>query len=905
MAYQHFYSRVPARISLYKKTDGFDTFAHSAALDDEFILKELSPIYLDKLGNNDINKIRRGEVAPIYTQTATPSGYTVQSALSYVPRDYTGERSAYLVHSLVLDPEERNRIFTDKRAFDFNPDMFITDISLFNVTSEKAAPNRNYPTVDYVPKRLEYVSRPLSQYSREMERDFIYAVIQCVCEKGKNIFFRLPVDDSRLSREALDFINSIMAVLPYSFREKLSFVTYVNDSSHYENFNLKCISSVCRNVPLSRGVTFDFAASTVNGVPVEKTRANTFLTDFFYTLLEKADIRDKFHEYMMRINATYGLDAPDIRTLSDLVFLFLQCSGSYEERTVLQNDAMVDSFFTVFEKYKDALVEEYRARAYKCLERYPTSHTPIPKSIFGKLCAIYPTERTGARRVALNAILNLIHTDTMRAELFAFLRANYQSETPETKRAINEDLSRVFYGGFLQNEILDFFDTNFRGEPAETQALIVGKMLLAIRTASIQNRVVSILDRHYDALSPALRVKIYNTFFEMLPECDGLSSLLVGLVNSKIDKENGEFRNAVAAKIAEYTVAAYSRRDRRLLTILATPSGFCEDVVTRVIFVRPDSSEIYGDYIRLLASDAKHDKLTKLIHIHKIVPEMQETVYVKLLEDCKAAFGDVKWATLYEIIEADRIGAATLPQGPLSALRSILIYPAAVNSIYDVFKVKQGKDGINVIKRFAENNAAISESTGYKEIEEYVEMVDAVCAEDAERAFSHLKRLPDDPAVRYDISEHIRMCSLNRNTQSEKTALIFELCINALKDAGLRFDAVFTQYKNVVIKRNKSNFGRTAKPERVMRESVAEATDLVVRLASDICYAHPSFIDLVCADNSGIARVISNFYLSCGYAALSVLNSCLADAPDELRQLAKYAVKKCRTEKWGSFFGRN
>ena len=82
MAYQHFYSRVPARISLYNKTDGFDTFAHSAALPDEFILGELSPIYRDKLQNHDIGKIRRGEVSPIYSQYTTPSGYTVQSALS-------------------------------------------------------------------------------------------------------------------------------------------------------------------------------------------------------------------------------------------------------------------------------------------------------------------------------------------------------------------------------------------------------------------------------------------------------------------------------------------------------------------------------------------------------------------------------------------------------------------------------------------------------------------------------------------------------------------------------------------------------------------------------------------------------------------------------------------------------
>ena len=56
MAYQHFYSRVPARVSLYNKIDGFDTFAHSAALTREFVLGELYPIYADKLDKNNLKK---------------------------------------------------------------------------------------------------------------------------------------------------------------------------------------------------------------------------------------------------------------------------------------------------------------------------------------------------------------------------------------------------------------------------------------------------------------------------------------------------------------------------------------------------------------------------------------------------------------------------------------------------------------------------------------------------------------------------------------------------------------------------------------------------------------------------------------------------------------------------------
>ena len=903
MAHQHFYSRVPARISLYNKTDGFDTFAHSAALPDEFILGELSPIYRDKLQNHDIGKIRRGEVSPIYSQYTTPSGYTVQSALSYIPRDYTGERSAYLVHSLVLDNDERTRIFTDKKAAVFNPEMFITDISLFDVTAERAAPNRNYPPLSYTPRRIVNVKAAVAQYDREMMRGFIYSVIMCACGKGRNVFFRLPYDDAKLSREALGFINSVMAILPYSFREKLSFVTLINDPSQYEEINLKCVSSSVRDVPMSKGVFFDFAAGIAKGISSEEIKANRPLTGFFYTLLDNAELRNRFHDYILRITAMYGSDTLNLKTLSELVFMFWQCSGFYTEQSVLPNDAMVYEFFSIFERYKDAIDEDYRRCAYKCLERYPAEHLPIPEAIFNKLSDIYPTEKTDARLVALNVVLSLIHTDAMRDRLFAFIEKNYSDESPETRKIINEDLCRVFYGGFLQSEILDFFDKNFGGEPDETKGLIAGKMLLAIRTASIQKRIVSILNKHYSSIPADLTPSIYKTFFEMLPECDGLSELLVGLVNANVGKEAEDVRGRIASRLADRLEISYRRGDRRILSVLATPSGFCEDVVIRAIFARGTESPAYGDYIRLLASDAKRDKAKKLIHIYRLVPELDGEVYERILADAKAAFGEGKWATMYELIDADRLASLTLSAAMLAKFRTEIIYPAMINSIFDVFKVRYGKNGINILRSYAAGNEVVTSSAGYKAVLEYVSMVEAALKENTEGVFLHLTRLPVDSQTRYDISEHIRMCSLNRNTQSQKTALLFELCINALKDSGFRFDAVYTQFKNTVINRKKADFGRSANPEKVMRDSVAEATALVLDIATEICNAHPDYIGLVCTDRSGITRVISNFVLSYGIGSGAYLKKCLENSPEELVNLAKYTVKESRAEN-GGILGR-
>ena len=94
MAQQHFYSRVPARVSMYNRYDSFDTFAHSAGLTREFVERDLSLVYNDKLGKNDLSLVRRGEISPVYYQCVVRSGNLVQGCLTFLPLDYTKERSA-------------------------------------------------------------------------------------------------------------------------------------------------------------------------------------------------------------------------------------------------------------------------------------------------------------------------------------------------------------------------------------------------------------------------------------------------------------------------------------------------------------------------------------------------------------------------------------------------------------------------------------------------------------------------------------------------------------------------------------------------------------------------------------------------------------------------------------------
>ena len=85
MARQHFYSRVPARVSLYNKSDSFDTFAKGVAVSNDLVVGELSMMYKDKLDIHNAGKLRRGEIPTVYSQAKLSDGDIVQTTINICP----------------------------------------------------------------------------------------------------------------------------------------------------------------------------------------------------------------------------------------------------------------------------------------------------------------------------------------------------------------------------------------------------------------------------------------------------------------------------------------------------------------------------------------------------------------------------------------------------------------------------------------------------------------------------------------------------------------------------------------------------------------------------------------------------------------------------------------------------
>jgi len=626
LALQHFYSRVPARVSLYNKADGFDTFAHSEGLSREFIERELAAVCENKLGKANADDIRRGEMPRVYTQSCTRSGTLVQNCITYMSRDYTGERSAYLSHTLVFSEEEKSRILSTKKADTFNTSLFAADIDSFGVTSSDAVPVIDYPETEYVPAEDE--CGILSAIDKDLLRFFVYAVIYAVCGKGRNVCFRLPTGKTKLSEAAVMLYNELLSVFPYGMRSAVSFASYVTDPSQYSSYKLRGVSA---DFPESmvKCVFFDLQTGHCVGVQHDEVVANKTLVGFFCELLENKELRGEFLSFAENAaNAVPTLRNLNMKTLDSLVFLFRCSSGMFTEQETLPNDTAVYDFLCAYDKYRAALSDEYRMQAYRCLLRYPQNHLAIPKNVFAKLVRLYPAEQRGAKRIVMNVVLELIHTDIMRDKLFTFIKNNYDAEDEDVKRIIIDDVCRVFYGGFLQNQILQFFSQQFETEPENSKSQIVEKLLLSIRTPAVQGKIVDFLSTNYNSLSESCKDSFYATFAEMLPECDALAAALVRLVNAHAEGESDHRRKQIAKILTEALEADGRRRERGLLPILVAEDGFCRDSAVSLAYGPWQKRKIRTDYAELLAALPISELTASLTQAYALAPDTDRARFI-------------------------------------------------------------------------------------------------------------------------------------------------------------------------------------------------------------------------------------------------------------------------------------
>lgn len=884
MSYQHFYSRVPARVSLFNKRDGFDTFAHTSGLNPEFIRGELSCVYEGKLAVQDQLRVMRGEIPPVYSQILLPSGALVHSVTSYIPSDFTGERSAYLTHTHLLTEAEREAVMCSTKSDCFNRHNFITDIKRFNLTSASAAANSAYPMADYLPRPISDHKLTVSSYNPEMMKSFIYAILKALLEGGKDVYFRLPLADSHASRAALSLMNAVMSILPYGIREKLSFVSLIGDVDAYPEFKVKCVGSDVRDVPEEKGVFFDFAAGRHNARYKDYER-NYATASFLYSLFGYSQIREEFLPFMHRVEKRYPDLTLGISSLCDLVFLFWQCSGFYVEGSVVPDDDSLCRLLDVYSGYREGLIVEHRVRAYSPLKKYPASHTAIPDSVFSRVSRLYPADCVEAKEAALEVLLKLIHVDLMRDSLFCFITRYYGTEIPRIKALINENLARVFYGGFLQQGILVFFDTHFRAEPTETKDVILDKLLLSVRTPEIQRQVMLFLDRHYPALNDQQKTRICQTCLEMLPECDGLAVMFTALLNRRVSRDNGNLVAAMSKRLTDMLAAFLSKGDGRLAAIFADNNGYCEQLLLSYVL----SSGVGVDILAsILASMPAHKRGDKLLRAYKLAKNLQ--IYMDLITRIAYMPVVVAPSELKDVLELDRLATLNLPSDMLYAFRERIIYPVIGYTLADVFKPGYGKEGFDKLLKYAEANPAVAGSPAYKLILDFLTLVHKCSLGETEGAFKTALLLPEVAEIRANIGEFIRQHHLDTENQDDETTCTYMLVINYLTKGNFDFDSLYADYaaKYKEAMEEKGIIGGFDSERR----AAAASAELIISRASEVCDAARVLCALAAGVESGLRKALSEFISTYGLGAGLFLKKQTKETNPEIEEMAEELIEE-------------
>jgi hypothetical protein len=290
---------------------------------------------------------------------------------------------------------------------------------------------------------------------------------------------------------------------------------------------------------------------------------------------------------------------------------------------------------------------------------------------------------------------------------------------------------------------------------------------------------------------------------------------------------------------------------------------------------------------------SSYQKIRKLIHICKLVPDVSPDTLEKFISGTSALLLDVK-ATVYDFITADAEAKQLLTDKLYRLACVLLIYPAVIYSFYDAFKVRYGKRGVESVINYAGSIPMLSDSEQYRALITYTELTGHAAAENATGVFACIAALSEDQRLRSDIADHIRMCSLNRNTQSAKTALIYELCIHYLKSGKPRFDIVYDQYRSLVEDEMISDDTSDIPPEKQDKAVASKAIDMMLDIATEICFADDDYINMICDDASGFPDAIKSFILEYGLGVTKFFKERLESVPYMMRSMIDRMVKEYR-----------
>ncbi len=759
MAQQHYYSRVPARMSMFNKTDGFDTFACSKGIDLAFAEDTLMVVDEIKLTAAENSEIRSGNMSPCYVQFNTAKGGTVRSLITYLPLDYTSERPGYMVHSLILNPDEHKKAVCDIDAAPVNSALLVSDMDAFDLLSADAEPVGEMPEVDYVCPQNKDRDLLVNKYPADTVKRFLYAALAAASGKLRNLYILLDHDKASDPSYMLGIINSVYSVLPIQLRSTFTFATRVNNISHLPVVKIKGIaaSSLSKDIPASKGASADLDSGRFTGIRDEDIAACIDTVDLFFNMLTDDALRNAYFEFCRHVyDNSKQTSSFGFKNLCELTTLFKAGSELFDIDAVLPDNDSVCEFLALYATYRDALPGDMRVRMINCIKRYSDAGIEIPKKIFTRITKLYKDEIAETRAVIMQSALELIHTDAMRDKLFAFIKNCYNGEDAETRDTILTHLVSVFYGGFLQHKLIDFFAEKYRFAGEEVKRDMLQKILLTVRTHDIRDSLLSFIDGIWDALDVADKRSVIECYVEQLPEGDELARELIKRLDALLPASE-EMLQMTATDLIISELEAESDEKAHLMLMLFVPStGYCAEHIRAWALVDADD-EVFDDYVITSVSGGNlKERVSVLYAAYDTLVQAGESDgerCLKLVSSASKGFAqspcDTHPAELFALI-------AELPEnGFTENVKADILHPLLSNCITGVFTHIDSSVSVEQLIEYKRDSyPALGDSPDFNKLTGYLQLKKAFLTGDTAVMFAATKVMGDDKTLKNAIGTY-------------------------------------------------------------------------------------------------------------------------------------------------------
>ena len=736
MAKRHLYSRVPAKASMYQLTDGYDTFARSGGLDKDFIFSEMGRLFEYSPGKAESGMILDGVLPPTYASLRTPGGDIVHSCITYLPRDFTGERYAVMINSLVLDKDEKQEVYTKKEAAYFNPGLFDEKISDFKITSADYAPITDYPETRYETAPLKDISQIVGEYDERVIKRLLFALIYVTSYKNKYVFIAPVMPAEELSQWGLELINALMQLFPAFVRERLSYITFITEYKKMNCFNVKFVHSDDIQTA-GKGFIFDMTPSKADNIKDSEYKECESEINFLYELCENKTKRDAWTSFCDNISLNDdNYEKPSLNAFCDLVLLFKQAryEGEPEENDLVANDNACFKLISTYQSHRNVLELKDRLNILAPLiSRYCRTRAAIPANIFSRITKLYPKEPEECRVVIMDGLLELIHTDAMREKLFSFIKSVFDGENAERREIICENLSRVFYGGFLQEQILTLFDTAFEKETYQSKTNIISKLLLSIRTEGIRDKVFEFLKAHRDHMTEDHRNLVYSALVDAIPFKDKTASMAVEVIDHYTQIESPAAQNEIV-----YELYAMLEEDDSVAGVLVTDSDISrKGPVSLGIIKKIVRNNAKKKLFTLMLSRLAGQKLYGIANAVEGVWLFDETdsegINKALSDKLRILFEEAgqnttleDMITLHKRLTESPLNKGDFRQGVYKKLCLSFLYPLMGERYIKALDPRQYAKPISYYAGFALTTEGISSFAGVKTVIQFADLVKAI-----------------------------------------------------------------------------------------------------------------------------------------------------------------------------------